>query len=138
MELVTAQQIADETQRVQSNRLELMTRIARAIPEDGRIEPLKGLYLNRISSPMGPVHSVSEPSFCVIAQGSKEIFSARSAISTTRRTICSRQLNYQSLATSATPPQSSRISVFVYNSTRPWSVRFWSRLNSLYPTVPAR
>jgi AraC-like DNA-binding protein len=74
MELVTAQQIADVFQRVQSNRQELVTRIARAIPEDGRIEPLKGLYLNRISAPIGPVHSVSEPSFCVIAQGSKEIF----------------------------------------------------------------
>src|SRR5262249_49412426 len=74
MESLSLQQVADETQRAQVNRQELVARIARAIPDDGRVEPLKGLYLNRISSPTGPVHGVSEPSFCVIAQGSKEIF----------------------------------------------------------------
>jgi len=74
MESFSLQQVADEAQRAQANRQELVARITRAIREDGRIEPLKGLYLNRISAPMGPVHGVSEPSFCVIAQGSKEIF----------------------------------------------------------------
>src|SRR3954468_8896822 len=74
MESFILQQVADEFQRAQANRQELVERIARAIREDGRVEPLKGLYLNRISSPKGPVHGVSEPSFCVIGQGSKEIF----------------------------------------------------------------
>lgn len=35
--------------------------------------PLKGLHLFRVSKALNPVHSVSEPSFCVIAQGSKEV-----------------------------------------------------------------
>ena len=52
---------------------ELAERIARAIPEDGAVEPLKGLHLNRSSIPAGPLHGVSTPSFCVIAQGSKEL-----------------------------------------------------------------
>jgi AraC-like DNA-binding protein len=73
MESFSLQQIAYQAQRTQANRAELVERIARAIREDGRVEPLKGLYLNRISSPTGQVHGVSEPSFCVIAQGSKEV-----------------------------------------------------------------
>ena len=52
---------------------ELVERIARAIPADGTVEPLPGLHLNRVSSPTAPLHSVTLPSFCVIAQGSKEI-----------------------------------------------------------------
>ncbi|MFL5801163.1 MAG: AraC family transcriptional regulator N-terminal domain-containing protein [Roseiflexaceae bacterium] len=74
MDSLPPQQIAYEVQRAQANRQELVERIARAIRDDGRVEPLKGLYLNRISSPTEPVHGVSDPSFCVIAQGSKEVF----------------------------------------------------------------
>jgi AraC-like DNA-binding protein len=59
--------------RAHAYREELAERIARAIPEDGAVEPLKGLRLNRASSSTGPLHGVSEPSFCVIAQGSKEL-----------------------------------------------------------------
>jgi hypothetical protein len=58
----------------QVNRDELIERIARAIRADGRVEPLKGLRLNRASSPTELVHGVSDPAFCVIAQGSKEVF----------------------------------------------------------------
>lgn len=47
--------------------------MAYAVPEDGRIEPFKGLFLARSSSPMEPVFGVAQPSFCVIAQGSKEM-----------------------------------------------------------------
>src|SRR5262249_26813862 len=36
-------------------------------------EPMKGLFLRRSSAPTEPVHGVSEPAFCVIAQGNKEI-----------------------------------------------------------------
>lgn len=74
MESFSREQAADEAQPAQANRAELVERITRAIPGDGRAEPLKGLYLNRISAPTKPVHGVSEPSFCLIAQGSKEIF----------------------------------------------------------------
>lgn len=44
-----------------------------AVPEDGSREPLNGLRLHRATSPKEPLHSVYEPVFCVIAQGSKEI-----------------------------------------------------------------
>ena len=44
------------------------------VREDGRVEPFKGLTLHRASSPTKPLHGVSDPAFCVIAQGSKEVF----------------------------------------------------------------
>ena len=74
MDSLILQQGAYEAQRAQTDRAELAARIARAIRDDGRVEPLKGLYLARSSSRRGPVYSVAEPSFCVIAQGSKEVF----------------------------------------------------------------
>lgn len=74
MQSFSLQQADYEAQRAQANRRELADRIARAVPEDGRAEPLIGLSLHRSCSPTEPVHSVSRPAFCVIAQGSKEIF----------------------------------------------------------------
>ncbi len=62
-----------EALRVAANRCELVERIARALPEDGTIQPLPGLYLYRSSVAREPIHGVTEPSVCVIAQGSKEI-----------------------------------------------------------------
>jgi AraC-like DNA-binding protein len=67
------QQVEGEAHRAQANRDELVERIARAIREDGRVEPLKGLHLHRRSSPTEWVHGVSDLAFCVIAQGSKEV-----------------------------------------------------------------
>ncbi len=67
-------QVEREEHKAQANRDELVALIARAIREDGTVEPLKGLHLNRASSPREPLHSVYDPVFCVIAQGSKEIF----------------------------------------------------------------
>jgi AraC-like DNA-binding protein len=67
------QQAEREAQRVQANREELVERIGQAIPEDGTVQPLKGLHLARCSLPLKPVYSVLEPSVCVIAQGSKEV-----------------------------------------------------------------
>lgn len=55
-------------------RAELVRRIARAVPQDGRVEPLRGLFLSRVSATTGPTHGVSFPSFCVIAQGSKDVY----------------------------------------------------------------
>ncbi len=74
MDSMILQQAEREAHRAQANRDELVERIARAIREDGTVEPLKGLHLNRSSSPKEPVHSVYDPVFCVIAQGSKEVF----------------------------------------------------------------
>lgn len=67
------QQADREAQRTQANREELAERIARVIREDGVVQPIKGLHLGRVSTPRGQVHGVLEPSFCVIAQGSKEV-----------------------------------------------------------------
>ncbi len=71
---MTPQQGEREAHRAQANRDQLVELIARAVREDGTVEPLKGLHLNRSSSPTESVHSVSDPAFCVIAQGSKEVF----------------------------------------------------------------
>src|SRR3989442_8220464 len=73
MDVMIHQQAEREAQRVQANREELVERIARAMREDGPAQPLKGLHLYRSSLPLEPVHSVVEPSLCVIAQGSKEV-----------------------------------------------------------------
>ncbi len=68
------QRVEREANRVQANIGELVERIARTIREDGMVEPLKGLRLHRASSPTEPIYGVSDPAFCVIAQGSKEVF----------------------------------------------------------------
>lgn len=68
------QQPEREAQRLQASRNELVERITRAIPEDGVTQPLPGLHLGRLSVPSERIHSVLEPSFCVIAQGSKVVF----------------------------------------------------------------
>lgn len=52
---------------------ELVRRISRALPRDGRNEPIPGLRLHRASRPTELRHGVYDPSFCVIAQGSKEV-----------------------------------------------------------------
>lgn len=73
MDSMDRQQVEREAHRDQANREELVERLARANREDGVIEPLKGLYLN-CSFRLKRLHSVSNPCFCVIAQGSKEVF----------------------------------------------------------------
>jgi len=62
-----------EAQRMQSNREELVERMARAIPEDGIWEVFPGLFLGRSSQLTEQLHSVFKPAFCVIAQGSKQV-----------------------------------------------------------------
>ena len=74
MDAVNHGAVGREVQQAQANRDELIERIARAVRDDGRVEPLKGLHLQRASCPTECVHGVSDLSFCVIAQGSKEIF----------------------------------------------------------------
>ena len=55
------------------SRNELAERIARHVRDDSTVEAAPGLFLYRFSSPTGPRYGVTEPSFCVIAQGSKEV-----------------------------------------------------------------
>jgi AraC-like DNA-binding protein len=73
MESMSGQEPAREVLRAQANREELVERIAGALPEDGRVEPLKGLYFVHVSSPTKGLYGVIQPSFCVIARGSKEV-----------------------------------------------------------------
>ncbi len=60
--------------RAQASRESLVAGIRSALPQDGVIEPLPGLHLARLSAPNEKIHSVLEPSLCVIAQGSKVVF----------------------------------------------------------------
>lgn len=88
-----------EEQRAQATRKELIARLAQAIGDDGTTEPLEGVRLRRASAPTEIGHGVSFPSFCVIAQGSKEVLlgdkrywydSAHYLIATTALPIASR------------------------------------------------
>ncbi len=60
-------------ERMRLSRDELAERIARHVANDSSVEAAPGLFLYRFSSPTGPRYGVTEPSFCVIAQGSKEV-----------------------------------------------------------------
>jgi AraC-like DNA-binding protein len=73
MDVMHHQLAEHEAQRLQANREELVERIAQAVRVDGTVQSLPGLYLSRCSVPLEPLHSVLEPSVCVIAQGSKEV-----------------------------------------------------------------
>ncbi|HET9919228.1 MAG TPA: AraC family transcriptional regulator [Ktedonobacteraceae bacterium] len=73
MERQDIQQRTRQAVTQEAYREELVERIERAVREDGVEEPLPGLHLARSSVPLQPVHSVVEPSICVIAQGSKEV-----------------------------------------------------------------
>jgi AraC-like DNA-binding protein len=70
----TSRQLANEISRAETRRNELVDQIARFIPQDGAIKPIKDLYLFRVSTPGKPIHSVYKPSLCVVAQGSEEFF----------------------------------------------------------------
>src|ERR671911_636085 len=74
MDLMNHQQSERETQRAQAGRDELVELVARAVREDGVVEAPGGLSLLRRSSPTPKDHGVSSPGFCVIAQGSKEVW----------------------------------------------------------------
>lgn len=73
MNVVDHEQAGREVERIEAHYEELVERIARAIGEDGIIEPMEGLVLGRSSLPLQRIHSVVAPSFCIIAQGSKEV-----------------------------------------------------------------
>ncbi|MBX3000375.1 MAG: AraC family transcriptional regulator [Caldilineaceae bacterium] len=70
---VSHRQRTPEAEREQAARDELAERIARFLPADGTVLPLEGLYFRR-SAACTELHSVSTACFCVIAQGSKEVF----------------------------------------------------------------
>ncbi|BBO31932.1 AraC family transcriptional regulator [Lacipirellula parvula] len=59
--------------RVAADLAELAERISVASHEDGAIEPQPGVFFYRKSQPGERVHSVCEPAFCLMAQGSKVV-----------------------------------------------------------------
>ena len=59
--------------QMRMSRDELAERIAQHVAADSNVAAAPGLYLYRCSSPTGPLYGVTEPSLCVIAQGSKEV-----------------------------------------------------------------
>jgi AraC-like DNA-binding protein len=61
-----------EEQRTQSNREELVERIAQALPKDGAVDVFPDFRLARSSRPTEPVHAVYQPAFCFVAQGRKQ------------------------------------------------------------------
>ena len=61
-----------EKQRTQSNKEELVERIAKALPEDGILDAFPGFRLARSSQPTEPVHALYQPAFCFVAQGRKQ------------------------------------------------------------------
>ncbi len=73
MTMTDTWQAERETQRMRANREELIERIERIVCADGIVQPLAGLFLSRACVPLQPLHSLVKPSFCVIAQGSKEV-----------------------------------------------------------------
>lgn len=62
-----------EEQRVQSNREELLERMARSLPEDGTLEALDGLFLAHLTEPMESTLALYQPAFCFVAQGGKQV-----------------------------------------------------------------
>lgn len=62
-----------DEQWVQSNREELLERMARALPDEGWIEALEGLFLARVAKPMESPLALYQPAFCFVAQGGKQV-----------------------------------------------------------------
>jgi hypothetical protein len=60
-----------EQARLQANREELIERAERISSEDGAIELFPGFFRARASKRTQSRHSIYQPAFCFIAQGSK-------------------------------------------------------------------
>lgn len=56
-----------------SNREELLERMTRALPGDGALETLDGLFLARLTKPMESTLALHEPALCFVIQGGKQV-----------------------------------------------------------------
>src|SRR6266480_486495 len=65
------QEAMRNTRRIETAREEIVERISRLLPEDGKIDFVPGLLLIKSSVPAEPVQSLFQPSFCFVAQGRK-------------------------------------------------------------------
>ena len=62
-----------EAQRLQASQEELVERVTQIARAGDVIQPIKGLYVGCVAVPLQKVHGVLKPSFCITAQGSKEL-----------------------------------------------------------------
>ncbi len=133
MQVMNDQQSEREARRARADRDELIERIARAVRDDGAKEPLPGLRLHRSSSPTELAHVVYNPAFCVIAQGSKEVFLGedRYQYDPAHYLLATIELPVVSQVIEAS--RSGRTSACASRSTPPSSARSWSR-----PITPRR
>ncbi len=65
------QESVRKARRIATEREEIVERMSRLLPEDGRIDLPSGLLLIRSSVPAEPVQSIYQPAFCFVAQGRK-------------------------------------------------------------------
>ena len=65
--------IAQKADTMRLHQHELAVRISHAVPRDGVMEIQPGLHLARFSQPIGPVYASLPPSFCIVAQGAKDV-----------------------------------------------------------------
>ena len=126
-------QTSRELERLRANQEELVERITRAVPNDGGAEPLAGLHLYRASVPLEPVHSVVKPSFCVIAQGSKEVLLGDSRYQYDASTYLLTTVELPASVKFWKHHRRGRISVFAWTSRLPRWARSWQR-----PGAPCR
>lgn len=63
-----------DLRRDEINLEELRARLLSALPSDGQIEPYVGIRLSRVSQTADHVYGVTSRSFCLIAEGVKEIY----------------------------------------------------------------
>lgn len=67
-----------EKQRYSANQEELVERLTKLMPSNGHEEIAPGVLLSRASEPSERLYGVTRPSFCVIAQGAKEVYAGES------------------------------------------------------------
>jgi AraC-like DNA-binding protein len=70
--MTTAQPNYDK-QRIENCRSELIDRMSRAVTNDGVLEIFPGIFVARSGAVTDRLHSIFPSSFCVIAQGSKQV-----------------------------------------------------------------
>ena len=62
-----------EKERAQNGREELLERMSIALPKDGVVETLDGLFLARLTEPMETKLALYEPALCFVVQGGKHV-----------------------------------------------------------------
>src|SRR5438876_3271622 len=65
------QEALRNARRIETAREEIVERMSRLLPEDGKIDIFPNLLLIRSSVPAEPVQSIYQPAFCFVAQGRK-------------------------------------------------------------------